>query len=263
MRLHTGWLIACSLFVATAAAADVDFERDVAPLLIRHCAGCHNASEMAGGLDLTASQPAATGGDSGAPALAPGDLDSSYLVDRIRDGDMPPEGKGEPVPAEGLATLEAWITAGADWPDGRVLSPFEFTTDTRAGRDWWSLAVPRRPPVPSVRHANWCARRSTPLCWRGLKPPVWSPPATRTEPRSFAAPRSTCWGCRRRREEIEAFVADTSHRRLRAAGRSPAGIAPLWRALGPALARRGPLRREQRLRNEHARGRTLGRIAIG
>ncbi len=113
LRWHTGWLIACSLLAANTAAADVDFERDAAPLVIRHCAGCHNASELAGGLDLTASKPAATGGDSGAPALTPGDVDASYLVERIRDGDMPPAGKGQPVSAEGLAKLAAWIKLGA------------------------------------------------------------------------------------------------------------------------------------------------------
>ena len=43
-------------------------------------------------------------------------------------------------------------------------------------------------------------------------------------------------------------------RRLRAAGRSAAGVAPLRRALGPALARRGPLCRLERL---HDRRRPL------
>ena len=48
-------------------------------------------------------------------------------------------------------------------------------------------------------------------------------------------------------EEVEAFVADDSPRRLRTAGRPPARRPPLRRALGPALARPGPLRRVRRL----------------
>ena len=44
-------------------------------------------------------------------------------------------------------------------------------------------------------------------------------------------------------EEVEAFLADDVARGLRPGGRPPAGQPPLRRALGAALARRGPLRR--------------------
>ena len=47
-------------------------------------------------------------------------------------------------------------------------------------------------------------------------------------------------------EEIDAFVADKSAERLRHGRRSAAGLAAVRRALGPALARRGPLRRVDR-----------------
>ncbi len=136
------------------------FDRDIAPVLVRHCLACHNASELAGGLDLASIETAQAGGESGAPALSPGDVDASYLIERIRAGEMPPEGKGTPIPAEALARLEAWIAAGAEWPTDRVLSAFEFTTDVRAGRDWWSLKVPQQPAIPSVRHSE---RVRTPL----------------------------------------------------------------------------------------------------
>ena len=49
-------------------------------------------------------------------------------------------------------------------------------------------------------------------------------------------------------DEVEAFVADPAAGRLRAADRSAARQPALRRALGPALARPGPLRREPRLR---------------
>ena len=47
--------------------------------------------------------------------------------------------------------------------------------------------------------------------------------------------------------EIDAFVADASADAFETVGRSPAGVAGVRRALGPALARRGPLRRIDRL----------------
>ena len=42
------------------------------------------------------------------------------------------------LPAEELETFKAWIEAGATWPSGRLLDPFERTTEKRAGRDWWA-----------------------------------------------------------------------------------------------------------------------------
>ena len=46
-------------------------------------------------------------------------------------------------------------------------------------------------------------------------------------------------------------------RRLREAGRAAAGVAALRRALGPALARRRPLRRQRRLREGQAAARLV------
>jgi hypothetical protein len=143
-----------------AVASTDSFNRDVAPLLVRHCLGCHNASELAGGLDLTSFEKAQAGGESGAAAITLGDVDASYLVDRLRAGDMPPAGKGTPVSEADRLRLEAWIASGAEWPAGRVLSAFEFTTQERAGRDWWSLKPPVAPAVPNVKHAE---RVRTPL----------------------------------------------------------------------------------------------------
>ena len=53
-------------------------------------------------------------------------------------------------------------------------------------------------------------------------------------------------------EEIEAFVQDPNPERLRSTRRPPARQPPLRRALGPALARRRPLRRHSRLRQGQA-----------
>ncbi len=50
------------------------------------------------------------GGESG-EAIVPGHPDESYLLDRIKVGEMPP---GEQkVPAKEIAIVEAWIAAGA------------------------------------------------------------------------------------------------------------------------------------------------------
>ena len=141
--------------VSTPTATPVDFDREVAPILLRHCTGCHNPSDRAGGLSLLSRDTAFGAGKSGEPAIKPGNLDESYVVTRIEAGEMPPRGKGKPLSDDQLATLKRWIESGAAWPPERVLSPFELTTETRAGRDWWSLRPPERPTIPSVRNARW------------------------------------------------------------------------------------------------------------
>ena len=258
-------LSACLLPARSAAAEASTSNVTSPPLLVRHCAGCHNASDPAGGLNLTAARH-------GAGAAAKAACRRSFRASRTRaicsSGFAPakcrPRARARRVAAAELARLEAWIAAGAAWPEDRVLSPFEFTTRPRAGRDWWSLATaaPARDPAGRSTPIA-CARRSTPSC---------SPSSKRTGSSSRReADRATLirrasldlLGLPPTPEEIDAFRRRHVARRLRATGRSPAGLAPLRRALGAALARRGALRRKQRLRNQHGPAERLAVSRLG
>ena len=202
------WLATATTAGRIGAAEGVDFERDVARILVRHCAGCHNGSEAAGGLDLTRRAAALAGGESQQPAIVPNDPQSSHLVERIKAGEMPPPGKGQRVAAAELALLEIWIKAGAAWPADRVLSPLEFTSDVRAGRDWWSLAKPQRPAVPAVRQAE---RVRTPIdafVLAGLEQQGLHPSAEADRATFIRRAALDLLGLPPTREEIERFVAD-------------------------------------------------------
>ena len=131
------------------AWADDAFEKQIAPLLIRRCVGCHNPSEPNGGLDLTTARSAFEGGDSG-EAIVASQPDESYLLERVVEGSMPPEDQASPLEQHERDALRSWIAAGAPWPAERRLSSFEFSTERRAGYDWWSLQPPVRPVVPTV-----------------------------------------------------------------------------------------------------------------
>ena len=149
-------LMACVRDSQSAEQSDaVDFERQVVPILARHCIDCHHGDEPAGGLDLTSFDRARVGGESGTPAIAPSRVDESYLLSRIHDGEMPPPGKASPVAESEIAILDRWIADGAVWPAGRQLSPFETTTDRRAGADWWSLQPIKRPATPETVNREW------------------------------------------------------------------------------------------------------------
>lgn len=143
----------CIAVESTSPAAD-DFNSAIAPLLVRSCLGCHNGSEASGRLDLTRRETLLAGGDGG-QAVVPGAADESYLLDRVAAGEMPPPGKAAPLTPEHVAALKAWVSSGAHWPEGRVLSPFEFTTERRAGLDWWSLKPPMPSQVPQPLKAAW------------------------------------------------------------------------------------------------------------
>jgi hypothetical protein len=132
-----------------------DFNRDVAPILVKRCLECHQNSTASGNLKLVSHADMIEGGDSG-PVLEPGDVEGSLLFERILDGEMPPElkGKSQKLPDDEIDVIKRWIEAGAAWPDGRTLDLYEATSEVRGGRDWWSFQPIRRPEVPSVKSAE-------------------------------------------------------------------------------------------------------------
>jgi hypothetical protein len=97
----------------------LDFERDVRPLLREHCVSCHGPDKQKGGLRLDARAFVFRGGHDG-PAVRPGHPDTSPLFRRVSSPDaderMPPEGE-PPLAASQIASLRAWIAAGAVWPE--------------------------------------------------------------------------------------------------------------------------------------------------
>lgn len=148
-----GLLIA--LIVApTVAGEPPDFERDVAPLFVIHCLDCHQPNKRSGKLNVSTLADLLTGGEQGA-ALAPGRPESSLLMRRIADGEMPPPDAKEhrPLSASERQILIAWIAAGAAWPKDRELGIHEKPLDLDKARSFWSFQPVRRFPVPTVsRH---------------------------------------------------------------------------------------------------------------
>jgi hypothetical protein len=123
---------------ANAGGDEKQSSRDAqaAALLARHCLECHNPSERKGGLDLTRRERALAGGDSG-KVLLPGNPDQSALVRRIESGKMPPKGRVK-LGKDERALLRHWVAAGAGWVSDPI-DVFRYTSDRRAGYDWWSL----------------------------------------------------------------------------------------------------------------------------
>src|SRR5579872_3279749 len=91
------------------------FEKEVRPLLVEKCQGCHGEVRPKGRLKLTSLADILQGGDNG-PAIVPGKPDESLLVKAVRYHDeprMPPKGK---LADKQIEILERWVKQGAIWP---------------------------------------------------------------------------------------------------------------------------------------------------
>ncbi len=131
---------------------DIDFTRDILPMLTDRCLGCHGAEKQESGLRLDSAELVHQGGDSG-PVIDTQAPDKSRILLAVLGQDkvvsaMPPEGK--PLTKSEVAILRAWITGGAKRP------PREHSVAQRKRSDHWSFKVPERIDLPTVRDQGWC-----------------------------------------------------------------------------------------------------------
>src|SRR5687767_5266321 len=122
--------------------AQVDFVKDVQPVLTAKCLVCHSGEAAKAGLKAHTRDDLLKGGTSG-PAIVPGKGKDSLLVMRMegRHGQrMPPT--GPPVDAAAIERIRVWIDQGARF-DGPATSTERIA----------SLA-PRTPQVPPGSAAN-------------------------------------------------------------------------------------------------------------
>jgi Protein of unknown function (DUF1553)/Protein of unknown function (DUF1549)/Planctomycete cytochrome C len=135
------------------AAADqqIDFARDIQPILAKSCYGCHGAKLQMSGLRLDSKRTALAGGNSG-KAIQPGSASESLLYRRIagigEQPRMPME--GEPLLAAEIALVRAWIDQGAEWPDS-------VGADVAEVKRHWAFTPPQRPSLPKIRNSQWPA----------------------------------------------------------------------------------------------------------
>lgn len=105
---------------ATADDAAVDFTKHVEPILQQHCIDCHGPDEQESQFRLDRLSVMLSGGNSGEPAVVPGEPDRSYLLKLIRHKqpgmEMPPDAD-ERLSDEEISLIERWITGGAHTPE--------------------------------------------------------------------------------------------------------------------------------------------------
>jgi len=135
---------------SSAVARPVEFDRDVQPILAKHCIRCHGSDRAESGLRLHHRASAMKGGDRGAVIEVRNSGKSPLIHRRASEDDdqrMPPKGEGERLSAEQIAVLRAWIDAGANWPDEAA--------GTLKQTEHWAFKKPLRPAVPAVQTTAW------------------------------------------------------------------------------------------------------------
>ena len=106
---------------AIAAASNIDFAREIRPILSDHCFTCHgpDANKRKGDLRLDLKDSAFGKAESGASAIVPGHPEMSELVKRITSTDpdevMPPPGESKLLKPEQADLLKRWVEQGAIW----------------------------------------------------------------------------------------------------------------------------------------------------
>lgn len=140
------WYVAVGLSLAMllarrADAEGIDFEKQIAPLLSKHCLRCHNESNREGDVSLVTRDDLLGGGDR-AVLMVPQHPEASMLIE-VLQGDKPrmPH-SGEPLSSYESELLTRWVAEGAEWPTG-----FRLKHDPL---DWWSLRPLVRPEVPNM-----------------------------------------------------------------------------------------------------------------
>lgn len=149
-------------------AMQVDYLRDIKPILSARCYSCHGALAQQAGLRLDTGALIRQGSENGA-VVTPGKPQESALLERVQSSDdslrMPPQGK--PLTGQEIDKLQRWISLGAD-------SPPEEQPEANP-RDHWAFRPIVRPPLPDATGdwgrnlidryiaAEWPSRSLTPV----------------------------------------------------------------------------------------------------
>src|SRR5262245_281934 len=113
------WLAALGAPIVPARAQEVDFNREVRPILSRHCFKCHGPDDRqrTAGLRLDLREAALRPAASGRKAVVPGKPEQSELIRRIFAAGtgkvMPPAHTKNPLTETQKQVLKRWVAGGA------------------------------------------------------------------------------------------------------------------------------------------------------
>lgn len=126
---------------APTGASAISFNRDIRPLFVKNCYGCHGDAKLLEGNVMLKSFADASGQTGYEPVIIPGDSANSPLYKRVtakhREMRMPPLESGKQLTADEIDKLRRWIDSGAEY------------------EQHWSYMPLQRPEVPDFTGNAW------------------------------------------------------------------------------------------------------------
>ena len=188
--------VACSLVVlcGTCTGQDLQFNRDVRPILSENCFHCHGPDEQGREADLRLDvEEAATDW-----AIVSGRPEESELIRRVKSDDdsevMPPADSGRSLTPAQIRVLEEWVKQGA------------------AYQSHWSFIAPSKPNLPklSKQDARWCRNEIDRFVLARLKAAGREPSPETNKETLIRRVTFDLTGLPPTLAEIDAFLADDS-----------------------------------------------------
>lgn len=173
------------LLLVTPLFADVDFSRDVQPILNKNCIACHGGVKEAGEVSFIFRDQVLGKGKSGKIVVVPGKPEASEMIARVTTNDpdeLMPQPKHGPRLSNGdVETLRKWIVEGAVWGEHWSFSaPVKHTPPSVKNNAWpanWidnfilaKLESQNLTPSPAAKPSEWFRRASLDLI--GLPPTI-------------------------------------------------------------------------------------------
>ncbi|MHC5539061.1 DUF1549 domain-containing protein, partial [Singulisphaera rosea] len=192
------WALALAMspaFASAAGSGDVDFSRDILPILSDQCFLCHGPDPKTRKADLRLDikEGALRGND---PVIVPGRGDESELIRRITSTDpedvMPPAKSGRALTSSQVDLLKRWVNGGAKW-----------------GKHW-AFEAPRRPEVPKIADTGWAKNSIDPFVRRKLEAEGLRPSPEADKPTLIRRATLDLTGLPPTPREVDRFLADPS-----------------------------------------------------
>ena len=214
--LSTIALMPCALALDAAPTPEqLDFfEKKIRPVLSEKCYKCHSekSEKVRGGLLLDTREGIRRGGDNG-PAVAPGDLGESLLIQAIhysnKDFAMPPEKEGGKLSDAAIADLEKWVKMGAPDPrDGAAKLVKKY--DTAEAKNHWAFQALQKPSVPQPKNTAWARTDLDRIVLAGLEAKGLKPVADADKATLIRRTYFDLIGLPPTLKEVDAFIIDAA-----------------------------------------------------
>ncbi|MBX9681955.1 MAG: DUF1553 domain-containing protein [Gemmataceae bacterium] len=198
MMRWLAWTVPFLMTTVALRAQEVQFNRDVRPILSDKCFSCHgpDAKRKAGlRLDTRAGASAELESGSG-HAIAAGDPKASVAFERMLHADpekrMPPASSGKSLTKEQIETLRRWIEQGAKF------------------QDHWAFLPPTRSPLSTAAKSPWVKNPIDAFVLDRLQQEKLKPSPEAKRETLIRRVTLDLTGLPPTPQEVDAFVGDTS-----------------------------------------------------